>query len=36
MKFVLLSIVVVVAPAGRLMMVPVAPSVSAKAMTAPP
>src|SRR5258707_1786708 len=36
MKLVLLSIVVVPAPSGRLRIVPVAPSVSAKAMIAPP
>jgi len=35
MKLVLLSIVVVPAPSGRLRIVPVAPSVSAKAMIAP-
>ena len=35
-KFVLLSIVVVPLPSGRLSTVAAAPSVSAKAMTAPP
>src|SRR5262245_28826828 len=36
MKFVLLSIVVVPAPSGRLRNAPIAPSVSANAMMAPP